>query len=186
MIQVVEYVTAKQSFFPFFSLINFSLPLRHINLHKMSIYARPTHQPLTIPNPDVTRSHIQHRMRGLLTVTYGNYIFNPQIHIDETTDSSLVHNAPKVLPNHLKEGSPTLRYNQLKTRLQPKQMLPFLNPEPTTKPSIPDTSNQPEKLTDSPIQTLQPKDSTCEITPILRSTRARPIIHKRDPDMFYY
>jgi len=152
----------------------------------MSIYARPTRQLLTIPNPDVTRSHIQHRMRGLRFVTYGNYIFNQQIHTDETTHSSPVHNAPKVLPNHLKEGSPTLRYNQLKTRLQPMQKLPFLNPEPTTKPPTPDTSNQPEKLTDFPIQPLQPKDSTCEITPILRSTRARPIIQKRDPDMFYY
>jgi len=125
-------------------------------------------------------------MRGLLIVTYGNYIFDQQIHIDETTDSSPVHNAPKVLPNHLKEGSPTLRYNQLKTRLQPMQMLPFLNPEPTTKPSTPDTSNQPEKLTDPLIQPLQSNDSTCETTPILLSTRARPIIHKRDHDMFYY
>ena len=125
-------------------------------------------------------------MRGLLIVTYENHIFNQQIHIDETADSSPVHNAPKVLPNHLKEGSPTLRYNQLKTRLQPMQMLPFLNPEPTTKPSTPETSNQTEKQTDLLIQPSQSNDSTCETTPILRSTRARPIIQKRDLDMFYY
>jgi len=97
-----------------------------------------------------------------------------------------VHNEPQILPNNLKEGSPTRRYNQLKKRLQPMQMLPFLNPEPTTKPSTSDTSNQPETQTDPFIQPLQSNNRTCEITPILRSTRARPIIQKRDPDMFYY
>jgi len=125
-------------------------------------------------------------MRGLLIVTYGNHIFDQQIHIDETTDSSPAHNAPKVLPNQLKEGSPTLRYNQLKTRLQPMQMLPFSDPEPTTMPSTLDTSNQPEKQTYPLIQPSQTNDSTNKVTPILRSTRARPIIQKRDPDMFYY
>ena len=79
-----------------------------------------------------------------------------QIHIDETTDSSPAHNAPKVLPNQLKEGSPTLRYNPLKTRLQPMQMLPFSDPEPTTMPSTLDTSNQPEKQTDPLIHPSQP------------------------------
>jgi len=66
------------------------------------------------------------------------------------------------------------------------QMLPFLNPEPTTKPSTSETSKQPEKQTDLPTQQSQSNESTCETTPILRSTRARPIIHKRDLDMFYY
>ena len=97
-----------------------------------------------------------------------------------------MHNEPQVLPNNLKEGSPTRRYNQLKTRLQPMQMLPFLNPEPTTKPSTSETSNQPDTQTDLFIQPSQSNDTTCETTPILRSTRARQIIQKRDPDMFYY
>jgi len=97
-----------------------------------------------------------------------------------------MHNAPQVLPNNFKEGSPTRRYNQLKTRLQPMQMLPFFNPEPTTKPSTSEISNQPEKQTDLFIQPPQSNDSTCETTPILRSTRARPIIQKRNLDMFYY
>ena len=97
-----------------------------------------------------------------------------------------MHNDPQDLPNDLKEGSPTRRYTQLKTRLRPMQMLPFLNPEPTTTPSMSEISNQPETQTDLFTQPLQSNDRTCEITPILRSTRARPIIQKRDPDMFYY
>ena len=47
-------------------LITLSLLLRHIDLHKMSTYAPPTHPLFTIPNPDVTRPQFQHRMRGLL------------------------------------------------------------------------------------------------------------------------
>jgi len=65
------------------------------------------------------------------------------------------------------------------------QMLPFSDPELTTMPSTLDTSNLPEKQTDPLIQPSQPNESTNEVTPILRSTRARPIIQKRDPDMFY-
>jgi len=41
----------------------------------MSTYALPPYQLFTIPNPDVTRPHIQHRMRGLLIVTYADYLF---------------------------------------------------------------------------------------------------------------
>jgi len=41
----------------------------------MSTYAHLTHQLFIIPNPDVTRPHIQHRMRGLLIVTYRDHLF---------------------------------------------------------------------------------------------------------------
>jgi len=66
------------------------------------------------------------------------------------------------------------------------QMLPFSNPESPILPLTRDTPDKLEEQTNPLKPPSQPNDSNAQFTPILRSTRARPIIQKRDPDMFYY
>ena len=66
------------------------------------------------------------------------------------------------------------------------QMLPFSNPESPIVPLTRDTPDQSDSQTNPPAPPLQLNDNDAQSTPILRSTRARPIIQKRDPNMFYY
>ena len=101
----------------------------------------------------------------------------------EATDVVKIAEIPDITAD---EGSPTKRYKQIQSHIRPMQITPFSNPERQTETAARNSPSHEQSISANKQKVANPFNQIPIETPQLRSTRARKIIPKRSPDMFYY
>jgi len=105
---------------------------------------------------------------------------------DNKIEATDVGKITEITDTIIDEGSPMKRYKQIQPHIRPMQITPFSNPERQPETATRNSPSHEPSISANNQKIANPSNQIPIETPQLRSTRARKIIPKRCPDMFYY